>query len=67
VGEQEARILLTGLTRSREQFSADAQAAETLATSGESPRVAGLPVAEHAAWTALCLAMLNLDEALSKE
>lgn len=67
VGEQEARILLTGLARSRERFSADAQAAETLATSGESPRVAGLPVAEHAAWTALCLAMLNLDEALSKE
>jgi hypothetical protein len=65
--EDEAEILLAGLARSRQQFSGDSPAAESLAGVGESPRVAGLPVAEHAAWTALCLAVLNLDEALSKE
>jgi len=67
LSEREAGILLAGLVRSREQFSGDAESAEALAAAGESPRVAGLPVTEHAAWTALCLAVLNLDEALSKE
>ncbi|MFM7058255.1 MAG: PSD1 and planctomycete cytochrome C domain-containing protein [Planctomycetota bacterium] len=67
LNDNEAGILLAGLARARQQFSADAPAAEALAASGESPRVADLPVAEHAAWTALSLAMLNLDEALSKQ
>jgi hypothetical protein len=67
LSEPEAGILLAGLERSRQQFSGDAESAEALAAAGEFPRVAGLPVTEHAAWTALCLAVLNLDEALSKE
>jgi len=67
LNNSEADILLAGLARSRQQFLADHEAAAALAATGESPGAAGLPVAEHAAWTALCLAMLNLDEALSKE
>ena len=63
----ESAILLGGLERARRQFSADAAAAEKLSQIGDSPRVAGLPATEHAAWASLCLAVLNLDESLSKE
>jgi hypothetical protein len=33
---------------------------------GESPRQAGLPVIELAAWTLIARALLNLDETISK-
>jgi hypothetical protein len=65
--DAESAILLRGLERARQQFSADAEAAEKFSQIGESPRVPGLPSAEHAAWASLCLAVLNLDESLSKE
>lgn len=65
--DAEAAILLRGLERARQQFSADPEAAGKFSTIGESPRVAGMPPAEHAAWASLCLAVLNLDESLSKE
>jgi len=63
----ERTILLTGLARSRAQFQADPDAAQQLLAVGESPRDARLDFVEHASWTALCLAILNLDEALTKE
>ena len=34
---------------------------------GAAPTDASLDVAEHAAWTSICLAILNLDEALTRE
>jgi invasion protein IalB len=51
----------------RSQFGADPAAARLLASSGEAPRPAGLDPVEHAAWTALCSLVLNLDETLCKE
>ena len=46
---------------------ADESAARALLAVGESPRDEGLDVAEHAALAAVCLAILNLDEALTRE
>ena len=67
VSELEAEILLGGLERARREFGADPAAAAAFSQIGESPRVPGLPEAEHAAWASLCLAVLNLDESLSRE
>ena len=63
----ERAVLAGRLTRLRTQFAADKAAAQQLASSGEAPRPAGLDPVEHAAWTALCALILNLDESLTKE
>jgi hypothetical protein len=47
-------------------FRQDAVAAKKLVSAGESPW-AKLDVAEHAAWSCVCNAILNLDETLTKE
>ena len=64
---QERVILLTGLKRSLDEFRADPRAAADLLKVGESKRNEKLDPIEHAGWTALCLAIMNLDEALNKE
>ena len=48
-------------------YAADLSASLALVAVGESPRDSSLPVAEHAALSATCLAILNLDEALTRE
>lgn len=63
----ERSILLAGLERSRGEFQRDPAAAAALLAVGESPRREEIPAVEHAAWTALCLTVLNLDEALTRE
>lgn len=65
--EREGAILLSGLNRGRAEFTAQPEAAKKLLSVGESPRDNRLDAIEHAAWTSLCLALLNLDEALTKE
>ena len=59
------------LTRAYEKqfllYSADADAAKALLSVGEATRDESLNSAEHAAMTAVCLAILNLDEALTRE
>jgi hypothetical protein len=65
--DNEARILLQGLMRSRSEFAADSGEARRLVAIGHAPRDSSIDPAEHAAWTALCLAVMNLDEALTKE
>ena len=62
----ERQILLGRLTKLRAEFAADPAAARELSTIGEAPRPATLDPVEHAAWTTLCLLVLNLDETLSK-
>jgi hypothetical protein len=47
-------------------FRQDAAAAEKLVSVGEAPRDK-FDVAEHAAWSCVCNAILNLDETLTKE
>ena len=48
-------------------YRADAEAAKHFLGVGESPRNESLDVAEHAALTSVCLAIFNLDEALTRE
>jgi len=48
-------------------YRADREAATQIISAGESPRNEQLDVAEHAAIAGVCLAILNLDEALTRE
>ncbi|WP_197231552.1 hypothetical protein [Novipirellula artificiosorum] len=45
----------------------DSKASAELLSVGEQPRDESLDAAEHAALTAVCLAILNLDEAITRE
>jgi hypothetical protein len=64
---RERTLLLTRLNILRDQFAADPAAALQLASVGEAARPESLDPVEHAAWTALCSLLMNLDEVLSKE
>jgi hypothetical protein len=63
----EQEILLAALQRSRSHYRHDAAAAAALLGAGEAPRAESPPADEHAAWTTLCLGVLNLDESLTKQ
>jgi hypothetical protein len=63
---EESRVLLAGLKRLRGQYKTDPAAAKKLLAVGESKRDETLDPAEHAAFTGLCLTILNTDEALNK-
>ncbi len=63
----EQKILAARLAKLRADFAADPKSAAELASIGEYARPASLAPTEHAAWTSLCLLILNLDETLSKE
>jgi hypothetical protein len=65
--EQEKRILLAAIDRSRKEFQAEPEAATKLLAIGESQRNQDLDAVELAAWTSLALAVMNLDETLTKE
>ena len=64
--KNEARLLRTSLEKQLVKFRADTKAAEKFLTTGASPRDTKLDAAEHAAYAAVCLGILNLDEALTK-
>ncbi|MEO6244664.1 MAG: DUF1553 domain-containing protein, partial [Opitutaceae bacterium] len=64
---KEKTILLGRLEKLRAQFASDPAAAAQLAAAGEFGRPATLDPVEHAAWTALCSLLMNLDETLSTE
>ncbi|MDB5308750.1 MAG: Planctomycete cytochrome [Gemmataceae bacterium] len=63
----ELKILVAALAKQRKLFGADKGAAEKLLKGGESPRNEKLDVVEHAAFTAVCTLILNLDETLTKQ
>lgn len=63
----EREILLAGLNRTRDEFADSPDAAMRLISIGEWTRSGQLAPVEHAAWTAVCLAVMNLDETLNKE
>ena len=64
---QEQAVFLAALERLKQQYTADRPAALKLLATGESKRDEKLDAIEHAAYTAVCLTILNLDEALTKE
>ncbi len=63
----EEKVLLGSLTRLRKQYADNPTAAKELLSVGDSKRHDKLDPAEHAAFTQVCLLILNLDETLSKE
>jgi hypothetical protein len=65
--ERELAVLKRMLDQQREHFAKDKAAAAKSLAVGESPRDAKLDVVEHAALAAVCLALFNLDEALTRE
>jgi len=65
--DAEEREVLAGLlTRSREQFAVDPDAAKDLLAVGDSRHEGDLDVCELAAWTIVAHALLNLDEVVTK-
>ena len=65
--EPELGLWSRALERQRQMFAADGANAERLLKVGEAVRDTTIPAAEHAALTAVCLSILNLDETLTKE
>ena len=53
--------------RQHAHYTADLPAAGEFIAVGGAPRDASLPPADHAAMTAVCLALYNLDEALTRQ
>jgi hypothetical protein len=64
---QEVTTLRRMLDKQLKFYQADAKAAAQVVAVGAAPREPKLPVADHAALTAVCLALFNLDEALTRE
>jgi hypothetical protein len=64
--DAEAKLLAGALEKQRKLFAADKGAAAKLLKVGESPRNERLDATEHAALAAVCLMVLNTDEALNK-
>ncbi len=65
--DKEAAVLIAALERSEQQFAAQPDQASALLAVGESVPPAQFDRIKLASWTALCLAVLNLDETLTKE
>jgi hypothetical protein len=63
---QELSILRALLQKTTPDY-ADAQQAEALLSVGEEPRDPKLPESELATWTVVASAIMNLDEAITKE
>lgn len=64
--EQELDALSKALAAARKRFNASASDAEELIATGESQTADGPAPPELAAWTTICLLVLNLDETLCK-
>lgn len=60
-------VLRRLLQRQQDLYESDPEAAKVLLTTGAAPRSNAIRETEHAAWTAVCLAMLNLDEVLVRQ
>jgi mono/diheme cytochrome c family protein len=63
----EALLLQNLLSHQREIYRQDLLAAEALLKLGESTRDQRIPAIEHAALTAACLGLFNLDAAITRE
>ena len=66
-GPEEKEALLEAYRRQLEIYSQDVEAAKQLLAVGAAPSEQGSEPAPMAALTAVCLGILNLDEALTRE
>ena len=62
---QEQQLLLARIEKLKQHFGRTPGDANDLLAVGESKRNGALNATEHAAWTSVCLMILNLDEALN--
>jgi len=60
-------VLHRSLDRALDAYCADPKAAEAYLKIGDSPRDTSIDPAEHDAYASVCLAIYNLDEALTRE
>ena len=67
VSDREQALFRRTYDKQLEIYRQDAAASQALLGVGESQRDSQLPAAEHAALTQTCLALFNLDEALTRE
>jgi len=65
--ERELQTLLKALSKQMVIFEKDPAAAQQSLAVGAAPRDPALSPIEHAAFSAVCLGILNLDEALTRE
>ncbi len=65
--EEEIVLLENGIARLRREFAENPETARAYLAVGESVPSAVINTTEHAAYAALCLSLLNTDEALTKE
>jgi len=65
--EPERKVLLRILDQQRAEFASDKAAAKKTISIGAAPREDKLDPVELASWTEMCLAVYNLDEALTRE
>ncbi|MBX3112610.1 MAG: DUF1553 domain-containing protein [Fimbriimonadaceae bacterium] len=63
----EMAVLSSSVDKALSAFRKDEAAASRYLAVGESPRDRSLGVPEHAAYAAVCLSILNLDEAMTRE
>jgi hypothetical protein len=63
----ELRILKNSMLGAQKSFSTNDKLATEFLKQGDSPRDQKLDIVHHAALTSVCLAILNLDEALTRE
>jgi hypothetical protein len=64
---RETEVLTKALDRSLTEFRTSPDEAKKLLKVGEAKSPSTLDPAVHAAWTTVCLSLLNLDEAVTKE
>ena len=65
--EKEAAVFKTSLARTLSAFQSQPDDAKKLLRNGEAKRNEALDSPLHAAWTTVCLTLLNLDEAVTRE
>jgi mono/diheme cytochrome c family protein len=65
--ENELQIVVKALNQLQDKYAKNAEDAKKLLAIGASKRNDKLDAVEHAAYTALCNLLLNLDEAITKE
>lgn len=63
----ELKVLLRSLDRAKKFYESNPKQAEEFLKQGESSRDASIPASELAAYASVCLAIFNLDEALTRE
>ena len=65
--KEELTLLKRSLNRGLDSFTKDPESAERFLSHGDSKSTSDIPPSTRAAWAALCLNLLNLDETLNKE